>query len=112
VLPHRLVTALLGYLEEEGARSVSETGAKTWRKFAATICDWRFRVVETHGYRHAETAGGGVDTAEVDAKTMASRLVPGLFFAGEVLDIVGRRGGYNLHFAWASGKLAGELLVK
>jgi predicted flavoprotein YhiN len=43
---------------------------------------------------------------------MASKIVPGLFFAGEVIDIVGRRGGYNLHFAWASGHLAGRNISK
>jgi predicted Rossmann fold flavoprotein len=112
LLPQKLVTALLVFLQMDEKARVDEIGAKAWRKLAATICDWRFSVVATHGYRHAETAGGGVSTEEVDAKTMASRLVPGLFFAGEVLDIVGRRGGYNLHFAWASGKLAGENLAK
>jgi len=112
LLPLKLVRAMLAVLRIDGQTRSSELDAKAWRKLAATICDWRFSVMGTHGYRHAETAGGGVDTEEVDAKTMESRIVPGLFFAGEVLDIVGRRGGYNLHFAWASGKLAGENLVK
>jgi len=88
--------------------AVGDVGAKRLRRIATQIVDWRFEVVDTHGYKHAEVAGGGVDTAEVDPKTMESKKVAGLYFAGEVLDIVGKRGGYNLHFAWASGYLAGQ----
>ena len=107
LLPQKIVTALLFSLDMDGNTLSKELNAKQIRHIAAKMSDWRFEVIETHGYRHAETAGGGVSTEEVDAKTMMSKLVPGLYFAGEVLDIVGRRGGYNLHFAWASGHLAG-----
>lgn len=51
---------------------------------------------------------GGVRLAEVDPKTMGSRLVPGLFFAGEILDIDGESGGYNLQAAFSTGRLAGK----
>ncbi|MDD3500636.1 MAG: NAD(P)/FAD-dependent oxidoreductase, partial [Sulfurovum sp.] len=51
----------------------------------------------------AEVATGGIDTREVDPVTMASRLVPNLYFAGEILDVDGDRGGFNFHFAWVSG---------
>ena len=51
---------------------------------------------------------GGIDTREVWAETMESKLVPGLFFAGEILDVDGDCGGYNLQWAWASGFLAGK----
>lgn len=77
-----------------------------------TILDWRFEVSDTHGFKHAEVSGGGVSTEEIDEKTMESKKVKGLYFAGEILDIVGRRGGYNLHFAWASGFLAGKAMVR
>jgi predicted Rossmann fold flavoprotein len=90
----------------------SELPTKTVKKIAGTLCDWRFSVNTTHGFKHAEVSGGGVATEEVDAKTMESKKVEGLYFAGEVLDIVGRRGGYNLHFAWASGYLAGRAMAK
>ena len=49
-----------------------------------------------------------MDTSEVEPATMRSKLVPGLFFCGEILDITGRLGGYNLHWAWASGIWAGK----
>jgi len=63
--------------------------------------------IKYHGMRSAEVVRGGVSTQEVSSKTMESKLCPGLFFAGEVLDIAGDLGGFNLHWAWASGFVAG-----
>ena len=62
----------------------------------------------TEGYAKAEVTVGGVDTAELDAKTMQSRKVPGLYFIGEVVDVTGWLGGYNFQWAWASGVSAGR----
>lgn len=64
--------------------------------------------IKLHGMQSAEVVRGGVSTADVSSKTMESKLRPGLFFAGEVLDIAGDLGGFNLHWAWASGRIAGE----
>jgi predicted flavoprotein YhiN len=64
--------------------------------------------IEYHGLASAEVVRGGVDTNEVSSKTMESKLRSGLFFVGEVLDIAGDLGGFNLHWAWASGRVAGE----
>lgn len=61
-----------------------------------------------HGTPSAEVTRGGVATDAVSSKTMESKLQPGLFFAGEVLDIAGDLGGFNLHWAWASGTVAGQ----
>lgn len=61
-----------------------------------------------HGLRSAEVTRGGVSTDEISSKTMESKLQPGLFFAGEVLDIAGDLGGFNLQWAWASGAVAGD----
>jgi predicted Rossmann fold flavoprotein len=60
------------------------------------------------GYKKAEVTGGGVALEEIDARTMQSRLHPGLFFCGEVLDAFGPIGGYNFAWAWATGRLAGN----
>ncbi len=70
---------------------------------------WRLRPAGTEGYAKAEVTAGGVDTAELDAKTMQSRKVPGLFFVGEVVDVTGWLGGYNFQWAWASGASAGRV---
>jgi len=85
---------------------------KLAKKIANAILNWRFEVSDTHGFRHAEVSGGGVDTTEVDPKTMESLKCHNLYFCGEVLDIVGRRGGYNFAFAWASGYLAAKNIIK
>ena len=69
---------------------------------------WRIVPAGTEGYAKAEVTAGGVDTAELDAKTMESRKVPGLYFIGEVVDVTGWLGGYNFQWAWASGVSAGR----
>jgi predicted Rossmann fold flavoprotein len=69
---------------------------------------WRISPAGTEGYGKAEVTTGGVDTAELDAKTMQSRKVPGLYFIGEVVDVTGWLGGYNFQWAWASGVSAGQ----
>jgi len=65
------------------------------------------RVTGTRGFRFAQVSTGGVPVTDVDPRTMESRILPGLYFAGEVLDVVGPCGGFNLQFAWTSGALAG-----
>jgi predicted Rossmann fold flavoprotein len=69
---------------------------------------WQVVPAGTEGYAKAEVTVGGVDTAELDAKTMQSRKVPGLYFIGEVVDVTGWLGGYNFQWAWASGVSAGQ----
>lgn len=69
---------------------------------------WRVKPAGTEGYEKAEVTTGGVDTAELDAKTMESRKVRGLYFIGEVVDVTGWLGGYNFQWAWASGASAGR----
>lgn len=67
--------------------------------------------VTVNGFRPIEEAivtSGGVSTKEIDPKTMESRLVKGLFFAGEVIDVDAYTGGYNLQIAFSTGRLAGE----
>ena len=65
-------------------------------------------VKATNSYEQAQVCCGGIDTAEVDSGTLESRCVPGLYFAGEILDVDGMCGGYNLQWAWASGYTAGK----
>jgi hypothetical protein len=70
---------------------------------------WQITPAGTEGYAKAEVTAGGVDTAELDAKTMQCRKVPGLYFIGEVVDVTGWLGGYNFQWAWASGFSAGQV---
>jgi len=70
---------------------------------------WRVVPAGTEGYAKAEVTAGGVDTAELDPRTLEARKVPGLFFIGEVVDVTGWLGGYNFQWAWASGFCAGQV---
>ena len=72
------------------------------------IKNFEFEVNGSRGYRGAEVATGGVDTKEVNPKTMESKRHKGLYFTGEVLDVDGDRGGFNLHFAWVCGLRVGK----
>jgi predicted Rossmann fold flavoprotein len=70
--------------------------------------NWEIFPLGTEGYKKAEVTLGGVDTVELSSRTMESRKVPGLYFAGEVVDVTGQLGGYNLQWAWSSGYVAGQ----
>ena len=87
---------------------VAELSEKQLRSLASLNIRFKAECVEMNGFQQAQVVAGGVNTCEVDPRTMASCLVPGLFFAGEVLDIDGICGGYNLQWAWASGFVAGR----
>lgn len=76
----------------------------------AALHNWTLTPAGTEGYEKAEVTAGGVDTDDLDAKTMQARNVPGLFFVGEVVDVTGWLGGYNFQWAWASGAAAGRAL--
>ncbi len=78
-------------------------------KIVKSIKDFRLPVTGTTGFENAQVTAGGIRTSEFYSETLESRLCPGLFAAGEVLDIDGRCGGYNLQWAWSSGMLAGKL---
>ena len=69
---------------------------------------WRITPAGTEGYAKAEVTVGGVDTDQLHARTLESRLVPNLYFVGEVVDVTGWLGGYNFQWAWASGVSAGQ----
>ncbi|MDR2902965.1 MAG: NAD(P)/FAD-dependent oxidoreductase, partial [Clostridiales bacterium] len=76
-------------------------------RLAHMIKNYELKITGTTGFKNAQVTAGGLLTAEFDNKTMASKKAPGLYAAGEILDIFGDCGGYNLHWAWASGYLAG-----
>jgi predicted Rossmann fold flavoprotein len=78
--------------------------------FEQRLHSWTVTPAGTEGYAKAEVTAGGVDTAELDAKTMQSKKIPGLYFIGEVVDVTGWLGGYNFQWAWASAASAGRAL--
>ncbi|WP_310442366.1 NAD(P)/FAD-dependent oxidoreductase [Sulfurimonas sp.] len=106
LLPLKIAHGVLEDLNISASIHGDEIDIKLSKKIANQMLNWRFEVSDTHGFRHAEVSGGGVDTIEINPKTMESLKQKNLYFCGEVLDVVGRRGGYNFAFAWASGYLA------
>jgi len=105
-LPKRLAQLVA---ETEGAAgNLADCSDKLLRKIATAVNAWRIKPVGSEGYRTAEVTLGGVDTNDLDSRTMAAKAVPGLYFIGEVVDVTGWLGGYNFQWAWASGWCAGQ----
>ncbi|WP_230533154.1 BaiN/RdsA family NAD(P)/FAD-dependent oxidoreductase [Microvirga roseola] len=113
-----LQTALSAYLPKRLAQLVAETekgpanladfSDKSLRRIDEAVNRWRFKPAGSEGYRTAEVTLGGVDTQDLDSRTMEAKAVPGLYFIGEVVDVTGWLGGYNFQWAWSSGWCAGQ----
>ncbi len=112
LVPLKIAQALLEDLDILSSISADKINVKLAKKIANQLLNWRLEVTDTHGFRHAEVSGGGVDTTEINPKTFESLKKKNLYFCGEVLDIVGKRGGYNFAFAWASGHLAAKAISR
>lgn len=109
LLPIKIVTSLLEALE---LTQTTQLNTKLSKKIANQILNWKFEVKDTHGFRHGEVSGGGVNVSEVNPKTMESLKQKNLYFCGEVLDILGRRGGFNFAWAWASAYTAAKDIIR
>ena len=79
------------------------------RAIAEKIKNFPLEITGTKGFINAQVTSGGIKTEEIDPETMQSKICKGLYFAGEIIDVDGGCGGFNLQWAWASGMLAGEL---
>ena len=106
VMPKRLAQRLCEIWV--GDKPVRQFDEREMARAADLLGNFPLTASGTEGYRTAEVTLGGVDTAKVSSSTMESRLQPGLFFVGEVLDVTGWLGGYNFQWAWASGHAAGQ----
>lgn len=107
-LPDKLAAAVLaqsGILPKERCGSCS---SRQIRNLMRRMKDYRVTITGTKDFDSAQVTAGGVPVSEIKAENMESRLVPGLFFAGEIIDIDAKCGGYNLQWAWSSGYLAGR----
>lgn len=89
-------------------KPLDQTSDRELKEIANALHAWKIIPRGTEGYETAEVTAGGVDTGELSSKTMEAKQVPGLYFIGEVIDVTGELGGYNLHWAWASGYAAGQ----
>ncbi|TRW96557.1 NAD(P)/FAD-dependent oxidoreductase [Paracoccus sp. M683] len=109
LLPERLAQAIAVELALSDARLADQPNPVLDR-IGARINSWHLRPVGSEGYRTAEVTLGGVDTRDLDARSLQARDVPGLFFIGECVDVTGWLGGYNFQWAWASAHAAGQAL--
>lgn len=96
------------FLQQESIKPMNQYTDKALNGIARNLHHWEITPGGTEGYATAEVTRGGIDTGELSSKTMEAKNVPGLYFAGEVIDVTGQLGGYNLHWAWASGYAAGQ----
>ena len=110
--PEHLVEVLLQKSQINAASRFDQTSKKDREIFIRKLFAFPILVTGFQGYEKAEVTSGGVDIREVDSKTLESRLCPGLFFAGEILDVDGRIGGFNFQWAWASGAVAGQTILR
>ncbi|WP_130469870.1 NAD(P)/FAD-dependent oxidoreductase [Candidatus Magnetaquicoccus inordinatus] len=105
-LPKRLAQTLTQHLQI--STRLAETADATLLRLADTVHKWIITPTGDEGYRVAEVTTGGVATSSLHAQTMECRTIPGLYFIGEVLDVTGHLGGYNLQWAWSSAFLAAQ----
>ena len=105
-LPKRLVAARI--LSDPAERPLQAISHSRFREISSQLQQWKIKPCGTEGYRTAEITVGGVDCDAISSKTMEARKVAGLYFIGEVLDVTGWLGGFNLQWAWSSGWCAGQ----
>ncbi|WP_062259975.1 NAD(P)/FAD-dependent oxidoreductase [Endozoicomonas arenosclerae] len=100
----------LRLVTDNGRKPIVQYSPAQLEELAELLENWELKPTGTEGYKKAEVTLGGVDTAKVSSKTFESRIQPGLYFVGEVLDVTGHLGGFNFQWAWASGHCAGQYI--
>jgi predicted Rossmann fold flavoprotein len=108
IVPNRLAAFLVASAAHDADLTLGAATRETRRRILAVTLDCALPVTGVAGYRKAEVTAGGVALSEVVARTLESKLRPGLYFAGEILDVDGFIGGFNFQWAWSSGWVAGR----
>lgn len=109
-LPEAVAAAVLGALRIAGDGALAGLTREDRRRLVRSVTEWPLPVLDTRGYNYAEVTTGGVELTEIDPATMQSRICPGLFLVGEILDVDGRLGGFNFQWAWSGARVAGRAL--
>lgn len=97
---------------EKLSKPVKDLNDSEIRKLCTVLKKYRVKILDTTGFKNAQITAGGVSLDEVNPETLESKIVKGLYFSGEVLDVYGECGGFNLQWAWASGYIAGKNAAK
>jgi hypothetical protein len=111
-IPERMLEALCAEAGVESGERLSQVDRARRSCLVSLVTERPLAVTGTLGYEKAEVTAGGVPLSEVDPSTLESRIVPGLFLCGEILDVEGRLGGFNFQWAWSSGTVAGRAAAR
>ena len=109
IMPKRLAEEILARLSLSG--NLADQSDKKLRQLGEAINNWTLQPIGSEGYRTAEVTLGGVDTKDLNSRTLESSRVNGLYFIGEVVDVTGWLGGFNFQWAWSSGYAAGTAIA-
>ncbi len=110
MVPASVASALVAHLDLRGAVPLAHLTREDRRRLAHVLVGLPLPVAGTRGYNYAEATAGGVALTEIDPGSMRSRVCPGLYLVGEILDVDGRIGGFNFQWAWSSARVAGLAL--
>ena len=110
-IPERFAEALCSHVECDPKTAVAQLPRKNRDRLLAALTKFPFPIDQDRGWNYAEVTAGGVPLEEIDFRTMESKLVPGLYLVGEILDCDGRIGGFNFQWAWSTGFLAGRAVT-
>lgn len=103
----RLISTVLKEIGIKRDKKVSQISREEIKNLSQILTNWEFNIIGSKGWKDAQVTAGGVSTKEIDSKTMESKKCKGLYIVGELIDIDGDCGGYNLQWAWSSGYIAG-----
>lgn len=110
-LPASVAAAVLARTGIDAATTLAHFKRDDRRRLSHALAEWPLEVTGARGYTYAEATAGGVALDEIDPATMESRVCPGLFLVGEILDVDGRIGGFNFQWAWSSARVAAAALA-
>jgi len=108
LLPQKLIPIIIKLSEIDPSKKVNSITKEERRKLLHLLKEFSLEIKELEGFKKAIITTGGVKLSEIDQKTMKSKLIDNLYFAGEILDLDGPTGGYNLQVCWSTGYIAGE----
>ena len=111
-LPQRFCEAVIRYIGCDSHATIGQLPRRDRDRLLEALTQFRFPIVQDRGWNHAEVTAGGVPLEEISFRTMESKLTPGLYLIGEILDCDGRIGGFNFQWAWATGWIAGRAIAK
>ena len=102
---------MLRRLAIDGESILARLSRENRRRLAHALVEWPLPIAGTRGYNYAEVTAGGLALTEIDPATMESRVCPGVYLVGEILDVDGRIGGFNFQWAWATAHVAARGLA-